>query len=67
MKRPELRNTLKMQNKNCVLGNEISASDYDWQAFDPTPDSDFRRSVFIVDASGVPSKFNGDLDTNKCC
>ncbi|GFX12074.1 hypothetical protein TNCV_2998571 [Trichonephila clavipes] len=44
---------------------EISASDYDCQAFDPISVSDFHRSVSIVGASGITFKFNEDSDTDK--
>ncbi|GFX06756.1 hypothetical protein TNCV_3113441 [Trichonephila clavipes] len=43
---------------------EISSSGFDWQAFDPISVSNFRRSVLIVGASEVISKFNGDSDIN---
>ncbi|PRD20504.1 UNVERIFIED_CONTAM: hypothetical protein NCL1_54416 [Trichonephila clavipes] len=33
---------------------EISASDDDWQAFDPISISDFLRLVSIIGASGIP-------------
>ncbi|GFU43290.1 hypothetical protein TNCV_1567291 [Trichonephila clavipes] len=46
------------------VNTEISVSDYDCQAFDPISTSDFRRSVAIVGASRVTSKFNGDSDTD---
>ncbi|GFV73364.1 hypothetical protein TNCV_3388811 [Trichonephila clavipes] len=37
------------------------------QAFDSISVSDFYRLLSIVGASRVTSKFNGDLDTDKCC
>ncbi|GFT63850.1 hypothetical protein TNCV_44131 [Trichonephila clavipes] len=49
------------------VNTEISASYFDWQAFDPISISDFRRSISIVGASGVTSKFYRASDTDKRC